>query len=999
MRQNCWAWTAVWLALSGWILAASPGNAESPQAKSPFIVEHVPEEWLPQSSVIAITQTHDGYLWLGTLNGLVRFDGIRCTVFTEAKIPALKSSQIVYLYEDNVSNLWVGTQTAGIALIRKDGSVRHLDIDPAHTAGPLESVCEDPRGGLWLNTADGQIARYLTNEMKVMGARARPIAMEKSGRLWLGAGQQMLGLTMVSNNDTFFMDRELPVHKLDFLLADRKDGVWRLADEHVQRWVDGHLDRDFGAYPWTNVQVSAACQDKEGNLIVGTQGAGVFWYDAQGRPTQISGAQGLSHGTVLSLCVDREGNLWVGTDGGGLNRVRRKLFSIQEGSEGLTIQSVSGDGQDGLWFANFGGKLNHWRNGTLKQFGVAEGLRDLNVRSVLADASNVWVGTTFWGIFTLQDGNFRQVLGKPGPGNPSVSALCRDRNGQLWAGTQGGLLRWDGHEWKVFTTRDGLSTNDVRAVVDDAKGNLFVGTGGGGLDCLREGRFKSLRETNGSSPSDTVSSLYVDREDVLWIGTPGNGLVRFDGSKWTHYTMRDGLLGNSIGYLIEDGRGYLWIGSYAGLMRIPKKALNDFAAGSIDTIPCRVFGRADGLPTRECTQGSQPAACRTPDGMLWFSSIKGLVSVNPSELKPNLYPPPVIIESVLIDGQEQNTNTLCSGGLQAITVPAHRERLEIQYTSLNLAAPDRARFRYRLEGHETDWTDADGARAARFSNLPPGRYRFHVVAANEDGVSNEIGAALAVTVLPPFWRTWWFLGVNAAVLLAGTILVVRYVSIQKLQRQLAVLRQQEALEKERARIARDLHDQLGANLTQVSILGEMAESDKHLPQEVEAHAQQISQTARETTRALDEIVWAVNPSNDTLEGLITYACKYAQDYCGMAGLSYRLAVPTQLPEIGIPPDLRHNVFLAFKEAVNNVVKHAQASETWVRLVLQDGSFIIEIQDNGRGGVVPDEKTGRNGLRNMRKRMEDVGGAFSIGPAPGGGTVVRLTVPVERSERD
>jgi signal transduction histidine kinase len=471
-------------------------------------------------------------------------------------------------------------------------------------------------------------------------------------------------------------------------------------------------------------------------------------------------------------------------------------------------------------------------------------------------------------------------------------------------------------------------------------------------------------------------------------------LTRLQHHNDTGYRGQELLLGNSIAYLIEDEQGFLWIGSNTGLIRVSKKALNDLAAGRItNSLPCRLYGKEDGLLTRECTQGSQPAACRTPDGKMWFSTIKGLVSADPKTFKPNPNPPPVVIESVLVDGEEQNTNTLCSGWLQAITIPAGKELLEIRYTSLNLSARDRALFRYRLEGHEIAWTEAGGRTVAPFSNLPPGHYVFHVIACNEDGVWNETGAFLAVAVLPPFWRTWWFLGLNTAVLLAILILWVRHVSTQKLQRQLTALKQQEALEKERARIARDLHDQLGANLTQVAILGEMAVADKQAPEEVESHARQISQTARETTGALDEIVWAVNPSNDTLEGLITYACKYAQDYFAVTGLRHRLDVPTQLPRIEIPPELRHNVFLAFKEAVNNVVKHAQASETLLRLVLEDSRVVIELHDNGRGPGNIGDKQGRNGLRNMRKRMEDVGGSFSIDAGAAGGTVVRLTVPV------
>jgi signal transduction histidine kinase len=300
-----------------------------------------------------------------------------------------------------------------------------------------------------------------------------------------------------------------------------------------------------------------------------------------------------------------------------------------------------------------------------------------------------------------------------------------------------------------------------------------------------------------------------------------------------------------------------------------------------------------------------------------------------------------------------------------------------------------------MEGHESGWTHAGVDRVARYSNLPPGDYTFRVIASNEDGVWNETGASLAVAVLPPFWRTWWFTAIITIFLIGLIVSTVHYLSTQRLQRELVLLRQQEELEHERARIARDLHDQLGANLTQVALLGEMAESDKHLPHEVEDHARQISQTARETTRALDEIVWAVNPSNDTLEGLLTYVCKYAQEYMELAGLRYRLYAPPELPDTPIAPEVRHNVFLAAKEAINNIVKHAGASSASLRLRLDAARFIIEIQDDGRGMAEAAAKSGRNGLRNMRKRMEDIGGSFAIEPATGQGTVVRLTASIQK----
>jgi ligand-binding sensor domain-containing protein/signal transduction histidine kinase len=974
-------------------LESAPGSL--PESELPFIVEPMPAKLLPQSSVIALTQGRDGFLWLGTLNGLVRFDGIQSKVFTEANTPGLTSSEIVYLAEDSRSNLWVGTKTAGIALVTPEGNVRRIEMAPGVHAGKLRSISEDLHGRIWLNLENGEVWRFQTNGLEMFG-RAMAAVADRSGLVWLGGETNLFGISSPPDASSSVVRFDLPFGKLDFVLADRTLGIWKFADGRVEKWVDGRRELDLGEYPWGNSRISSACQDDKGNLIVGTMGSGVFWFNPNSKTIQISTRQGLSSDVVLSLALDREGGLWVGTDGGGLNRVKRKLFALQPGTAGLTIQSVSSDQQGGIWYANFGYKVYHWNGGVLKSYGTNEGGVDLSM-TVLAENSNVWVGTVLLGLFRKEGEAFHQALGVrtdgvPLPQNPQISALFGDRDKHLWVGSQSGLLRREGDEWKLFTTANGLPADDVRALADDAEGRVWIGTDGGGLACLQGNRMSGFRKSELTLPSDSVSALCVDSAGVLWVGTRA-GLARLHEGKWTRYTTQADLAGISVGYLLDDESGFLWLGSNGGLLRVSKKSLNDIAAGEAVPIQVRLYGPEDGLPTLECSQGAQPAACRTEDGRLWFATVRGLASVNPADLKPNLHPPPVVIESVLVDGALQGTNRLRSAAINGVTLPAGRQLLEIRYTSLNLSGAERTRFRYRLEGHETVWTDAGSSRVARFNKLPPGRYRFHVAAANEDGIWNEAGAELGVVVLPPFWRTWWFIATNALALLALLVAIIRYMSTQKLQRQLAVLRQHEALEKERARIARDLHDQLGANLTQISILGEMAAADKHLSEEIEEHAQQISQTARETTRALDEIVWALNPSNDTLEGLITYACKYAQDFFGIAGLRYRLDVPTHLPGIPIAPEVRHNVFLAFKEAVNNVVKHAHASEARIRLELQAGRFVVEIQDNGRGVSSGDEKKGRNGLRNMRQRMEDVAGSFSVSPASGKGTTVRLTVPI------
>jgi signal transduction histidine kinase len=636
----------------------------------------------------------------------------------------------------------------------------------------------------------------------------------------------------------------------------------------------------------------------------------------------------------------------------------------------------------------------------LEEFTVPRLQRDLAVRSVfVAQDRKVWAGTYGGGLFQLQNGRFQSVpfTEIPNPLLSLVSVVYQDRNAMIWVGAQGGLVRWaawDNPNWRVFTNLAGASANAVRAIADDAAGNFWVGTDGGGLIRVRSDGLTSFTRTNGFV-SDNVASLCIDVDHILWAGT-SRGLARFDGAKWTAYTTREGLVANSIGYLLADGDGYLWMGSTTGLMRVRRKELKDFADGITNFIPVRVYERADGLPTGECTEGSQPAACRAHDGRLWFPTTKGLAFVNPASLHPNTNPPPVVIEAVRVDDQLQNSNTLRAPLPQTVTVPAGKEGLDITYTSLNLAAPDKGHFRYRLSEHETAWIERPwSVRTVHYSKLPPRDYQFQVQACNEDGVWSEHAATLAIKVLPPFWRTWWFLTLTTVGLLGMIVGSVYYVSTQRLQRQLAALRQKEALEKERARIARDIHDQVGASLTQLSLLGELVESDRHHPEEVEGHARQIEQTALETTRALDEIVWTVNPSNDTLDGLITYVCKYAQDYLAVAGVQYRLEVPSQLPGTPVSPELRHNVFLASKESITNVVRHAQATAVMVRLQLEAGRFTLEIQDNGRGlaGLDPKAAQTRNGLRNMRKRMEDIGGSFSISPALDGGTLVRLIAPL------
>jgi signal transduction histidine kinase len=407
------------------------------------------------------------------------------------------------------------------------------------------------------------------------------------------------------------------------------------------------------------------------------------------------------------------------------------------------------------------------------------------------------------------------------------------------------------------------------------------------------------------------------------------------------------------------------------------------------------YGRSDGLPTLECSGNYQPSGWTSRDGRLWFATPKGVVSVDPREPASARQPPAAVVEQMRLD------QSVVTG--PQLQIPPGPHRLEFQFTGLSLSTPEQVRFRYRLEPLETAWVEAGAARSANYSYVPPGSYRFAVAASLGDGRWGAPATSLSFTVLPRVSETWSFraaAGLAVVALVAGT---VRYISTRRLRRRLERLEWQRVIERDRGRIARDIHDDLGAGLTQITLLSELARRES--PHEMEAHLVQISDTARELTQAVDEIVWAVNPRQDTLDGLVTYICQFAQEYLTVAGIQCRLDVPRHLPPLPLSADVRHNLFLAVKEALNNIVKHARAREVRLRLIQEDSRLTLVIEDDGRGfdaatafvvggsaSGSPVSATGQ-GLGNLANRLSAVGGRCSISSEPGRGTRVELNVGI------
>jgi ligand-binding sensor domain-containing protein len=464
---------------------------------------------LPQNSVISMVRTRDGYLWLGTVNGLVRFDGVgrRTTssvgaqfpVFDERNTPGLGSSLIVKLFEDSRGDLWIGTETAGVVRVR-EGRIERIELGQGSREGRLVSITEDQHGAIWLLTADGQLARHASGGLQSWQTDTYPsgyrgVIADDSGLLLLATDRSLMVLehSAAATNGTPTAVQEMTFGRLDFILASQTGGNWRLANGRIQKWRGNRMERDLGAYPWERTsRVYVACEDPAGNLVVGTDAEGLFWFGAHGGFVQLSRKNGLSYNTILSLMADREGNLWVGTDGGGLNRVRQQVFQVMEPSRELVVRSVTQDTHEGIWVGYNRPQIDYWNAGQVTTYSNTHGLLDyLYVRSVLVDRDQqLWVGTLGRGLLRFSGGLFLSALDTDFlRRDREVCALFEDSAGHLWVGTAGLLAQKRGQTWTTYGAAEGLRGGFIRAISEDPNGNLWIGNEGGGLAILKDGRF------------------------------------------------------------------------------------------------------------------------------------------------------------------------------------------------------------------------------------------------------------------------------------------------------------------------------------------------------------------------------------------------------------------------------------------------------------------------------------------------------------------------------
>jgi signal transduction histidine kinase/ligand-binding sensor domain-containing protein len=962
------------------------------------------EDGLPQNAVTSIIQTRDGYLWLGTYGGLARFDGVRFTRFDPGNYPQLKSSRVTSLFEDRDEYLWIGHETGEVARF-KQGHFEEIAVPTGWKGKKVVAICEDELSAIWLVSDEGLMSRLGDGLLLVPHAGSAlglvSVANDAAGHIWIARHGALSKLQHEKLVPITFDDSGAETY-VQGICPSRDGGLWVSLDGQIRKWKVNHWSQDLGEAPWGLKGVTRMIETQEGCLAAGTIDSGLDIINCRGAVLHFNHTNALPQNWIRALCEDHEGNLWVAAGSGGLVALRAgKVAAISppDAWQGRAVLSVAAAHDDALWISTEGAGLyrlsdNHWEH-----YAENEGLLNPFVWSLGEDSHGMmWAGTWGGGMF-VKNGN--QFVRPPGLEQNSVPmpALLHGLNGIAWIGTVNGLLRCEGGKLAAYGEQEGLELADVRAIAQAKDGTIWFAMTGGGLGRLREGTLKQFRKGDGLS-SDYLQALKLDSDGTLWIGTAGAGLNRMRNEHFATITRTNGLVDDVICHIEDDDRGYFWISSHNGIMRVSKAELNACADGHTNWVDCLTYGKGEGLPTLECSGGLQPAGCKTADGRLWFPTTKGLVAIDPSDVKKNQLPPPVVIEEVLVDGRPLPGMQHANSPLQ---IPPGRHRFEFHFTGLSFTVPEKVRFKHRLDDLEQEWSEPDTKRSADYSYIAPGDYKFRVMACNNDDVWNETEASLRFKVLPQFWQTWWFRVLYILAGVAAVAAIAVFSMRRRLERKLERLEHQRALERERARIAKDIHDDLGASLTRISMLSQSARSELD-PSGAASDLDRIYDTARELTRAMDEIVWAVNPQHDTLDSLATYLGKFAQDFLAAAHIKCRLNVPMQLPTWPLTAEMRHNLFLAFKEALNNAVKHAHTSEVWISLAINGMGFTLQLEDKGCG-FTPDSAGNGSprdparlssgyGLANMRRRLAEIGGRCEIQSVPGSGTCVAFIVPVK-----
>jgi ligand-binding sensor domain-containing protein/signal transduction histidine kinase len=979
------------------------------------------EDGLPGAAVRAIARTPDGYLWVATEGGLARFDGVRFVTLTTNNTPALGDDQINALCLDSSGDLWTGSRRGTVAH-RRDGIFVAEPVDEKLRGLPITALARPADGSFWLATSGAGLAcrtkaacTFFGGTNGLSGPFISRLAIDTARTTWSISGTELAGLDQSQD--------PVPLPPLDSdaveICPSADGGLWVATTfpqsspdrgGRVLKLKDGKWGPDLVPYPWPQdtvwSRVTALLEDGAGRLWAGTRGAGLFYWEA-GKWRNLAVEGPFAQTDCTCLTADSEGTLWLGTLGGQLLQIRHRpvrTLHVPMVAEKNVLLSACAARDGSIWVATDGNGVVRYRAeeptlgapasadagasgpgaAQFTRYGEEQGLPNLHVAVIMEDRrTNLWVGT-WGGLFRLAGNGFERVEGPPAL-RGVVLALCADREGNLWAGTDSGLVRMGPGGAKVFGRGQGVDHFYIRGIEEDAEGRIWLAIMDRGLYLLQDGRFARYGVGKWSG-QERIRALHADAAGRLWITTLGAGLVCLDHGQFTQWRMSDGLPSDRLVAVTEDGSDNLWFSSENGIFGCPKSRLESYRRGITPRLLFWRLSASEGLEAKRCSGAGQPVVGRSADGRFWFPNWRTLAVFDPAEVPRAWSPWPLTMEETVVDGEEQTSTP--DGVVQ---VKSSARSYEFHYTMPNLSRPEDVRFRCRLEGLDPDWVDAGAQRVAHYSQLRPRDYTFRVEAAGAEGPWYEAKAPLRLKVLPRFWEQTSH-RVLAGLLVVGTASGVVFLAGRaRLKRRLLLLEMKENTDRERRRIAQDLHDDLGGSLTEIGILAAAAEVNAPGSGAEPGAATQVRVKADSLVRALDEIVWAVNPRHDSAESLAEYLTGYAQEFLHAAGIQTRVDVEGRLAELGLTPEQRHGLFLAAKEALNNVVRHSKATK--VRLSVQgtEGKLVIRIEDNGCGFEPAHVTRQGDGLLNLRERLGTVNGRTEVRSEPGKGTAVELSL--------
>ncbi len=1007
------------------------------------------DDGLPQNSVYEIVQSRDGYLWLATLDGLARFDGARFTIFNKSNSPGIINNRFVSLFEAANGDLWAGTEESGIVRYHNGRFSHYAAGDDALTFWIGDGDADgDPMVLIndWkvLHFNHGQFAPFDPQIKSFEAARDVP---RKNARLFCGANQALNSSGCYSNGRwlSFSPAEGSFVNNPSPAVQDAGGNFWLVTDRReLVRVENGKVVRRFNETNGlpkipldfvTGAQLSLVSWDGQDSLWLtdlATLHSELLLKTPADAPPKTGDLYPPYAATdddiFLSSYQDGEGNLWFGTQRGGLYRARKQIVTTFSRNEGLTETNVYPiyEDADGTLLVGTTRGLFRFQNGS---FAPVESAENFYVQAIGRDPAGRIVVSNNSDLYVREKNRFVPFLKGQIPVSDKsdfIYAIHSDGENRLWIGGTQGLTRFGDGAAKTFTATDGLAGNDVKVIIDARGGGLWIGTYGG-LSLFKDGKLTSWTENEGL-PSRTIRTLYEDADGVLWIGSYDGGLTRFKDGKFTHYNSSIGLYNDGAFQILEDDNRNFWISSNHGIYRVNKDELNEYADGKRDSITSVAYGKSDGMLNAECNGGRSPGGVKTRDGRLWFPTQDGVAVIDPREIKSNSKPPPVVIESVKVDNilsepsavaggltqptqnadsaesDSNNSNDLnakfqppaTAGGSDLIINP-NQQSFEISYTALSFINSENLRFKYKLEGLDDDWIDAGTRRLAYFSHVPPGTYTFRVIAANSDNVWNETGATLKIVVLPPFYRTWWFLILAALAIAATAYLIFRRRVAQinlKHTAELAFSRRLiDSQEQERKRFAAEMHDGLGQSLVIIKNRARLSlkQPDKH--EAMLDHLENISDTASHAIAEAKEIAFNLRPHLLDRLGLTKTIESMLGKVFGASGIEFEAQIEG-IDDV-LEKDSEILLYRIVQECANNIVKHSNATKAVLKIERADNNLAVNISDNGRGF---DQSAGDGdlskrsfGLVGIAERTRLLGGKLNIESAIGKGTKVSIII--------